>query len=66
MKTTLSFLAGIFVGLLIAPEKGSETRKKVVEKANDLTDQLKHAFSGDGEMKYSKTSSQDKPSSSTT
>ena len=33
--------AGVVVGLLIAPDKGSETRKKVSSKAQDLANQFK-------------------------
>jgi gas vesicle protein len=32
--------AGLVVGLLIAPEKGKDIRKKIKEKTGDLTDQL--------------------------
>jgi len=34
-------VAGALVGILFAPDKGSETRKKISEKANDLTSKLK-------------------------
>ena len=50
----LTLLAGIAIGLLLAPEKGSETLKKVInglknygddanQKAQDLIDQRKDA-----------------------
>ncbi|MEP6746265.1 MAG: YtxH domain-containing protein [Bacteroidota bacterium] len=48
-KTLLGFLAGAAVGalagILLAPDKGSETRKKISKKTNDLGDTLKGSFS---------------------
>lgn len=32
------------LGILFAPDKGSETRKKIAGKSNDLTDTLKEKF----------------------
>jgi len=32
------------LGILFAPDKGSETRKKIAGKTNDLTDSLKEKF----------------------
>ena len=32
--------AGVVIGLLIAPEKGSETRKKISKTTSDLKDKL--------------------------
>jgi len=44
MKKLATFLTGLAVGgavaLLMAPEKGQETRKKLKSKAQDLTDDL--------------------------
>ena len=37
-KVITGILAGIIVGLLIAPAKGSETRKKLSKTVNDLSD----------------------------
>jgi len=47
-KTLLGFLAGAAVGalagILLAPDKGSETRRKISEKGTDLADGLKNKF----------------------
>jgi gas vesicle protein len=37
---TLSFLIGVGVGILIAPRKGSETRKKITKSVNNLSDYI--------------------------
>jgi len=37
-KTLLALLAGIGIGMLIAPDKGSSTRKKLAGKFDDLAD----------------------------
>jgi len=45
MKTILGLLTGLAVGIgigiLLAPDKGSETRKKLADTAGDLFDKLK-------------------------
>ena len=45
----LGFIAGAAVGaalgILFAPEKGKETRRKISEKSNDLADNIKDKFS---------------------
>jgi gas vesicle protein len=47
-KVTLGILgaaaAGVIIGLLIAPEKGSETRKKIRKTAGDWAGNLTHMF----------------------
>ncbi len=35
-KLFTAFLAGIAVGILIAPDKGSETRRRLTDKTSDL------------------------------
>lgn len=49
-KFLMGALAGIaigaIVGVLMAPDKGSETRKKIAQKGTDLTDGLKGKYSG--------------------
>lgn len=43
-KILLGIIAGAVIGgalgILLAPDKGSETRRKIVEKGNDLGDSL--------------------------
>lgn len=47
-KTLLGFVAGAAVGalagILLAPDKGSETRRKISKKTSDLGDSLKNSF----------------------
>lgn len=48
-KTVLGILAalsaGIIIGVLFAPAKGSETRKKIGKKGSDLKDKLNDKWS---------------------
>ena len=37
-------VAGAVAGLLLAPEKGKDTRKKIVEKGEDLVDGVKSKY----------------------
>jgi len=37
--------AGVVIGLLLAPEKGTETRKKIKKTAGGWVDSLGHLFS---------------------
>ncbi len=39
-KIFAALLAGVAIGILIAPAKGSETRKKIVDGASDLKEDL--------------------------
>lgn len=39
-KILVALLAGIAVGMLIAPAKGAETREKIMDGFNDLADEL--------------------------
>jgi len=47
-KIVLGVLAGIaagaLLGILFAPDKGSDTRKKIVKKGEDLKDSLKEKY----------------------
>jgi gas vesicle protein len=47
-KVLLGFLGGLAVGaiagILLAPEKGSETRKKVMNLASDVTDAVEDSI----------------------
>lgn len=47
-KILIGFIAGAAVGtalgILFAPDKGTETRRKISEQSNDLADNLKSKF----------------------
>jgi gas vesicle protein len=48
-KVIIGFLVGAAVGgalgILLAPDKGTETRRRIIEKGNDLSDTI-NDFSG--------------------
>lgn len=39
-KLLTGFIAGIVVGILIAPDKGSETRRKISQRGRDIKDKF--------------------------
>jgi gas vesicle protein len=49
-KTILGFIAGAsigaIIGILIAPEKGADTRQKIIDKSGDLKDAVKESITG--------------------
>lgn len=48
-KVLLGFVAGaaagVLAGILLAPDKGSETRKKITRKTSEASDAVKNSFS---------------------
>ena len=58
-KTLITLLVGIGIGILIAPDKGSETWKKLVDGINDLKDRIEDEADEPGE-KAKKFAKQDK------
>jgi gas vesicle protein len=45
VATLAGVTTGIVLGLLFAPDKGSETRRKISDKYTDLSDQVKNKIS---------------------
>ncbi|MEO5595312.1 MAG: YtxH domain-containing protein [Chitinophagaceae bacterium] len=39
-KTLIALLAGVAIGILVAPDKGSATRNKLIDGFNDVADEL--------------------------
>ncbi|HVU83650.1 MAG TPA: YtxH domain-containing protein [Puia sp.] len=58
-KTLITLLVGIGIGILIAPDKGSETWRKLVDGLNDLKDKVEDEAEELGE-KAKKFARQDK------
>ena len=58
MKTTVGLVVGIAVGvcigLLVAPDRGSETRKKLADSAGDWFEKIKNLFGAPEEEAPSK------------
>jgi len=69
MKVTLSIIAGfavgVGIGLLIAPEKGDETRRRLVNSAGDWMEKLKNLFSAVEEKTSSSSSESHQPAPQT-
>ena len=54
MKGTIAtLLAGIIIGILIAPEKGSVTRRKIADLIDDLTEAGQHLAENPDSPRYS-------------
>jgi len=57
--------AGVVIGLLVAPEKGSDMRKKIRKTAGDWADNLSHLWTdgkeaAEGSLKQAKSAAEDK------
>ncbi len=46
LATLAGVAAGAAIGLLMAPDKGTETRRRLAEGSSDLWDSMKNQFSG--------------------
>lgn len=44
-KALMLVLAGVVIGILIAPDKGTETQRKLADRLEDYTDEAKDAIS---------------------
>jgi gas vesicle protein len=44
LSIAIGVAAGAVIGVLLAPEKGTETRRKISEKSNEYADGLKTKF----------------------
>ncbi len=44
LSIAVGVAAGAVIGVLLAPDKGSETRRKITDRSNEYADGLKHKF----------------------
>ena len=49
-KLLITFAAGFVIGILVAPAKGSDTRRKIRNKIDDLQDELDWALNREQHM----------------
>ncbi len=47
---TTGLVTGFVIGILFAPDKGSETRGKIAQKGEELTEEIKHKMHQFGEF----------------
>ncbi len=44
LSIAVGVAAGAVIGVLLAPDKGTETRRKITDRSNEYADGLKHKF----------------------
>ena len=62
----IGIAVGVSIGMLVAPEKGSETRRKLADSVGDWMEKIKNSFNASEEKNVSGSGSKSRQRTQTT